>query len=150
MAVKIVPFHQEHLDLWYTGSQTDDMLFVYYTLYSRDPDTIWTAFDGDLLLGFGGIEPYWTDAQGNHWAEAWIKIQQKFLITQKDRNDLAWKIAWKYKALKKKMKLKKLQVLCDKKDSCSCNLVQKLGFKKETELRCMPPKGNDAILFSIV
>jgi len=144
--MKIIPFEPEHAlllpvrDIEQNIKDHED--FITWVKENDTPGTSYSCFDGDKLIGCGGIRILWKGV-----GEGWVLFSPDVVNYKKS----IYKVVSRYlKKIIEAQDLHRVQahVRCDW--PIAFNFVKNLGFEIEGKKRKFNPDGTDSFLYALV
>lgn len=132
MTVDIVPFHIDHLQYWDTGNPEFDLLLK-QLVQTREPELTFTGYIDGRLLGFGGIDLLWMNANGRWVGDLWLNMSGQVILDTSQKAQIFWELKKAMKEAIKKAKLCRLQCVVDSEYNIGNRFAKLIGMKLEAE-----------------
>ena len=147
--IKIMPFHESHLDLWETVS-TDRVTLSKAIIKTRDYITTRTAIIDYKVVGFGGIDTLFKNKHGRAVAELWLDIDGK-LIMEMDKLRFFYAMKKEFKTMLRSVNACRVQAVVENSDRTAQRFASVMGLQAEcSTMHCLSWDGGTSTLFSKV
>lgn len=132
MTLRIELFQENHLQHWDSGSPEFDY-FLKELIKTREPYLTFTGWIGDKVLGFGGIDLLWMNANGRWVGDLWLNINSQVLLDSSQKTQIFWQLKKAMKEAISKTNLCRLQCVVDSEYGIGNRFAKLMGMKLEAE-----------------
>lgn len=145
--MRVEPFNLGHINNFRTENATNQVMIVSAMVHLHDHERAYTAFIDDKPILFAGIDIVKRSVYGRALGEAWIIIPPDFDV-EPHKHEIAYNLAWKFKALLQKDDYYRLQAECYADDARTQGLLKKLGLEFEATFRNASELEKDTYLYA--